>query len=265
MQLKRGVSEFVCPLAIMFYEIKITMRILRREGLAAVLGRVGIYFRHLGSGIAFLGSRRPQPNASVEKLVDFSSSVAGQLIRPQQVRSEILHLAALVEQRRPRTMLEIGTATGGTLFLWCALAHPEANITSIDLPGGIHGGGYPYWKTFIYKSFAQKRQHLWLMRANSQSPQTLAGLKAHLGGKKIDFLFIDGDHTHAGVKADFENYRPLVAAGGCIAFHDICATPPELNSQVDVFWNEIRQGYLHEEFIDNPKQGWGGIGVLHLP
>ena len=248
----------------MFYEINIALKTLRREGAGALFTKLGIYFRHLVSGAVLLGTRRPQ-NSPPEKLVDFSFGTAWGLIRPQQVRSEILRLLALVKQRQPRTVLEIGTANGGTLFLWCALAHPEASITSIDLPGGIHGGGYPFWKTFLYKTFAQKRQQLWLMRANSQSPQTLAELKSHLTGKKIDYLFIDGDHTYKGVKADFENYRPFVAESGLIAFHDICATPPELNCQVDTFWNEIRKDYRHEEFIDDPKQGWGGIGVLYLP
>jgi predicted O-methyltransferase YrrM len=247
----------------MFYELRITLKTLRQEGVGAVLFRLKIYFRHLFAGLCFLVSRRPQ-NTTSETLVDFSLDTALGLIRPQQVRSEILRLARLVEQKRPQTVLEIGTANGGTLFLWCALAQPTASVTSIDLPGGIHGGGYPFWKTFLYRTFTQKQQHLTLMRANSQSPNTLAELKSQLNGRKIDFLFLDGDHTYNGIKADFENYHSLVAKGGMIAFHDICASPPGLNCQVDKFWNDIRKDFRHEEFIENPDQGWAGIGVLHV-
>lgn len=37
---------------------------------------------------------------------------------------------------------------------------------------------------------------------------------------KIDFLFIDGDHSYEGVKKDFDLYLPLMNKGGIIAFHD---------------------------------------------
>ena len=36
--------------------------------------------------------------------------------------------------------------------------------------------------------------------------------KLELGGEKVDFLFIDGDHTEAGVEADYNDYHHLSAA-----------------------------------------------------
>jgi len=36
----------------------------------------------------------------------------------------------------------------------------------------------------------------------------------------IALLWIDGDHTYEGVKADFEAWAPLVIPGGIVAFHD---------------------------------------------
>ncbi|MEO0196406.1 MAG: class I SAM-dependent methyltransferase [candidate division WOR-3 bacterium] len=42
-----------------------------------------------------------------------------------------------------------------------------------------------------------------------------------LGNSKLDFLFIEGNHSYEGVKMDFEMYFPLVRKGGIIAFHDI--------------------------------------------
>lgn len=54
--------------------------------------------------------------------------------------------------------------------------------------------------------------------------------------KDIDILFIDGDHTYAGVKADYEKYEPYVVKGGLIILHDIT------NRRVGVpcFWKEIK-------------------------
>jgi predicted O-methyltransferase YrrM len=181
----------------------------------------------------------------------------------KQVKSEILALCKLLEERKPRYILEIGTANGGSLFLFSKLAHPEATIISIDLPGGRFGGGYPAYKKSFYQSFAGAKQKMILHRANSHDTQTLQQIKMLLGDNKIDFLFIDGDHTYEGVKKDFELYSPMVKSSGLIGFHDIAQHPPEWNVGVDEFFNEIKNLYKHQIFIDNPQQGWAGIGVLY--
>ncbi len=83
-----------------------------------------------------------------------------------------------------------------------------------------------------------------------------------MGDKKIDFLFIDGDHTYDGVKKDFNLYKQLVKKGGIIALHDIANHPKESNCRVDKFWNEIKEKYKYKEFIENKNQKWAGIGVI---
>jgi len=42
-----------------------------------------------------------------------------------------------------------------------------------------------------------------------------------LGSRKLDFLFIDGDHSYEGVRRDFEMYSPLVREGGIICMQCI--------------------------------------------
>jgi predicted O-methyltransferase YrrM len=247
----------------MSYEISVALRTLRNEGIGPLLKKTGLYFRQFGTGLTCSFRGRP-PASNVEGIVDYSSSAANGLIRAGQVRSEILALGKRVQQLAPRVVVEIGTATGGTLFIWCALARPDATIVSIDLPGGIHGGGYPYWKTFLYRKFAMATQKLHLLRGNSHDPAMLDQLKSRLHDEPVDFLFIDGDHTYAGVKQDFEIYSPLVRKGGLIAFHDICEHPPQLDCHVDEFWREVKKTRPSHEFIENPKQGWGGIGLIEV-
>ena len=46
-----------------------------------------------------------------------------------------------------------------------------------------------------------------------------------------------------------------------IIFHDI-AMHPSSTCKVDIFWNEIKEKFEHAEYIDDPKQGRFGIGVL---
>jgi predicted O-methyltransferase YrrM len=38
--------------------------------------------------------------------------------------------------------------------------------------------------------------------------------------KPIDMIFIDGDHTYEGVKADWDLYTPHMSQFGCVVFHD---------------------------------------------
>jgi predicted O-methyltransferase YrrM len=182
-----------------------------------------------------------------------------------QVRSEIVKLAKILQNAAPSRSLEIGTAYGGTLFLLCNLSPPDARVISVDLPGGEFGGGYPSRKIPLFRKFPRNGQRLHLIRGNSHSAETKDRVLGVLAGDRLDYLFIDGDHTYAGVKQDFEMYSPLVRSGGIVAFHDIAENPRDSRCEVVNFWNEIKQQYPHREMIENPSQGWAGIGVLFIP
>jgi predicted O-methyltransferase YrrM len=81
----------------------------------------------------------------------------------------------------------------------------------------------------------------------------------------IDFLFIDGDHTYEGVKADFRDYASLVRPGGVIAFHDILPRPDLPNIQVNRFWSEVREKYDTRELIGPEGSGRKiGIGLIRM-
>jgi len=183
-------------------------------------------------------------------------------IRHGQVKEEIMELLKILAKRRPKFILEIGTARGGTLFLFSRGSSSHARIISIDLPGGKFGGGYPKWKIPIYESFAIHKQKIHLIRGDSHAPNTRSMAEKVLKGQKLDFLFIDGDHN--GVKTDFEMYGKLVSKGGIIAFHDIVPGPPENIGDVPRFWNEIKHNFSYIELVKNWKQGGYGIGVIYV-
>lgn len=44
------------------------------------------------------------------------------------------------------------------------------------------------------------------------------------GGRPVDFVFIDGDHSYDGVRSDWEGWSPLIEAGGIAALHDSCSS-----------------------------------------
>jgi predicted O-methyltransferase YrrM len=59
-----------------------------------------------------------------------------------------------------------------------------------------------------------------LIQGDSKKNGTIIKLQESLGGKKIDLLFIDGDHSYEGVKEDFLNYTPFAKEGGIIVLDD---------------------------------------------
>lgn len=183
-----------------------------------------------------------------------------------QVKSEIVSLLKELAKAPPKTVLEIGTATAGTLFMFTQVSQPDAEIISIDLPFGRYGAGYLKYRIPLIKAFANKNQKMHLLRCDSHEAKTIEKLKEILKGKTIDFLFIDGDHSYEGVKADFENYSPLVTPGGMIAFHDILPNDFDNSFGTQLFWKEIRNNYESQELIrENPDNTGCGIGLIKTP
>lgn len=241
------------------------IEILRKEGMVAFLRKALAYTKLEFLILPYALVKVKKANfANLDDLVDFCLNGSGGLIKPSQVREEILGLLEILKEKKPKVAIEIGTANGGTLFLFCRVAYKDATIVSIDLPGGRFGGGYSWWRIPMYKAFKLPEQELHLIRADSHSQETLAKVKSILDGKKADFLFIDGDHSYEGVKQDFEMYSPLVKDGGIVAFHDIVVVHPvETGCEVNRLWDEIKQGgHEYIEIVDDWNQGMCGIGLL---
>ena len=182
--------------------------------------------------------------------------------QPAQVCCELNSLGEIVAELQPQRALEIGTANGGTLLFLTRLASPTATLASIDLEA--REGGCSAERQWFYEHFARRKQHLHLLRGSSHSFWMRRRLGEVFDGRPLDYVFIDGDHRYEGVKKDFETYGSMVRKGGVVAFHGIAEHPPESGCQVAQFWDEVKAQYRHSEFIEDRKQGWGGIGVLFV-
>lgn len=183
-----------------------------------------------------------------------------------QTPAEIEGLYQRVCELAPQRILEIGTAKGGTLYLWCQAATEDALIVSIDLPWGQFGGGYDIPRGDLYRAFAHDQQTMHLLRGNSHEEETFQQIEKLFDHQPVDFMFIDGDHTYEGVKSDLLRYGPLVRPGGMIAFHDIVQAVHDPTIEVDQLWDQIKTQFANDELVFDDNQGRRlGIGVIHIP
>jgi predicted O-methyltransferase YrrM len=179
---------------------------------------------------------------------------------------ELQSLLGLVQRRRPRVVVEIGSYLGGTLSCWAAVSRPDALIISIDMPEKIEGsagldgrGG----NIARIRQLLAPGQRLVEIIGNSHLPETGDQLTTALNGVPIDVLWIDGDHSYDGVSMDTEMYGRFVRRGGLIAFHDIHDSVLYPAHGSPAYWREIKATRRTEEFIAHPAEGSGmGIGVV---
>jgi len=179
-------------------------------------------------------------------------------IHTLQKRSEITALAKAVAALNPKVILEIGTARGGTLLIWSRLASEQ--VITCDL---VHREPQRPLLEALPPPGSPCR--VTLLTGDSHQASFKERVARELAGRKVDFLFIDGDHTEAGVAKDYHDYREFVRPGGIIAFHDIIENQPFESNQVYGFWKKVKAGQNVEEFVDDRQQCGFGIGIIHVP
>ncbi len=179
-------------------------------------------------------------------------------IQTLQKRPEIIALATAVAALKPKIILEIGTARAGTLLVWSSIASEK--VITCDL---VHRDVLrPLLEAFPPPGSACRVK---LLTGNSHELAFKQRVAQELGGRKVDFLFVDGDHTESGVAQDYNDYKEFVRPGGVIAFHDIVESQPFPDNQVYHFWKQVKPGQVTEEFVDDPKQCGFGIGIIRVP
>lgn len=197
---------------------------------------------------------------SVDEIIDMAMDFKTRglyRIDSVQKREEILALANAVKALKPATILEIGTCNGGTLFIWSNLA--TERVVTCDL-------NKSKIRDKLYRAFPPPDSGCKVisLAGDSHDQSFFEKVMTALNGRKVDFLFIDGDHTEAGVRSDYNMYSPLVRSGGIIAFHDILEKQPVPDNQVYYFWKDIKQETNTEEFVHDYNQTGFGIGIIRV-
>ena len=86
---------------------------------------------------------------------------------------------------------------------------------TILIDGDTGGWSRPQWlkeDSFFRKAYPEIEILLATSRDVSERPETRAW--------QIDYLHIDGDHSHSGSLEDFQRFEPLMSPRGLISFHD---------------------------------------------
>lgn len=67
--------------------------------------------------------------------------------------------------------------------------------------------------------------------------------------EKVDFIFVDGDHSYQGLKEDWEFVQRLLKLGGVAAFHDVNPQPglrPNCEGAIQCFNDLVRANRDYE-------------------
>lgn len=165
--------------------------------------------------------------------------------------------AASAVKRESLELLEIGSLFGiSAAILYEALSprHQTMRMTLIDPFEGYYEAnqhdphtGQPVTEAAVRRNLSRAcvpGEAVRIIKALSTSETAIR----QAASRRYDVLLIDGDHSYAGVKFDFEHYAPFVSPGGFIIFDDY--TSP--------FWPDVTR-YLDEEV--RPRADFKFIGA----
>ncbi len=184
----------------------------------------------------------------------------GYQVGMMQNRYEIQNAVEFVKNLNIKNFMEIGTNQGGTFYCWSKICVEDGLKISVDLAHGAWGtvNFDIEHRNNILKGLGS---NVHIINGDSHSEEIYQKVKNVVGNNKLDFLFIDGDHSHLGVKLDYHMYKEFVKKDGWIGFHDIKSseTHHSQGCYVDYFWNELIGEKITYICIDNK---WGGIGII---
>lgn len=149
-------------------------------------------------------------------------AVGSGLVPPRTMHTpaEADALARLAAGRR--TAVEIGVYEGSSAVVLARALPADATLHLIDpfganptlLPGwaGVEGATRRVLARAVGRRGGQAPRVVWHVERSERTAQAWDG--------QADLVFVDGDHTEAGCRRDWELWSPFVPPGGVVAFHD---------------------------------------------
>ena len=153
-------------------------------------------------------------------------AVGSGLIPPRTMHSprESALLAELADGRR--TVVEIGVYEGSSAIVLCRAMPVDGTLHLIDpftgnalRPG--QRGTEAATRRVVARAAAERGgpRVEWHVELSEQTAERWSA--------PVDMVFVDGDHSEAGCRLDWEKWSPFVRPGGVVVFHDARAGRPE--------------------------------------
>lgn len=132
-------------------------------------------------------------------------------------------------------ILEIGSKKGTSAFVMASVA--KVPIYCIDMWDLTFVGD-----TRLPNHLNKHNFDLFCKNLRGLNVTSIKGLSSEIAKvweKPIGLLFIDGDHSYSGCKADYEGFSKHIVSGGCLVIHDYVPGSKKYYG-VELVVNEIR-------------------------
>lgn len=165
----------------------------------------------------------------------------------------------LVSNTKPKTIVELGTHKGNSLFSFAQAIKDnklDTKLHGVDTwEGEKHAG---YYDESVYESFLKITKEYYKNVDIIPHKMYFDDAVKEFKDNSIDILHIDGLHTYEAVKHDFETWLPKVNKGtGIILFHDVVEKKEDFG--VYKLWEELQRKYKTITFTH-----YHGLGMMFL-
>ncbi len=159
----------------------------------------------------------PERIKNSERIRGFALRVGLVPPRPMHSDAEAALLARLAPGRR--TVVEIGTYEGSSAVVFARAMDADATLHLID---SYEGNALLFGWKGTERATRRVMERATRERGGPHVEWHIARSAAVADGwsDPIDLLFIDGDHSEAGARSDWEAFSPHVVTGGVVIFHD---------------------------------------------
>lgn len=202
-------------------------------------------FRHEVSRECAMRRRDPEGGPIrqlIEEIFPDISKVQSQvkLVRPNAYNlswAEIITVSQLVSMLSPRTLFEFGTFDGKTTLHLALNSPKDAIVYTIDKERGTFDFGTDrsfFGKVSVGECFLSTpvEKKICLLTGNTRQFDFTPFIR------KVDFTFVDADHSYEGVMNDSERAFDIIRPGGLIVWHDYLLIGDVTKAIVDICKNK---------------------------